>query len=233
MKLFLLILFSLILRASILDGLYITRANYYIKKAEYKKAIREYLKLEEIDDNVKLNIAYCLYKDKKFTQALLILKSITEPNLNKIRYYNIGNILVKLGKLEDALKAYKVSLKFGRDEDTIYNINIISKFKKEYQKRATLKPIRKGENNPDRIFDTGLEDINLTQSIDGLWNRAGNIANSHSSKIDNIDNTITQIGKKAKGAKGRIDNQISFRYWNQKLKKKTLDTLLIPIDEEF
>ncbi len=234
MRLLLILLFTLTLRASIMDSIYLIKAKYYLSHQYYDNAIREYLKIQNITDEIKLNIAYSLYKEDRYSQTLNILKSITNPKLNYIRYYDMGNTLVKLGRLDEALRAYKNALKFGRDEDIKYNIQTILKIQKiiiKEDKKATLKPIRKGKDNPDRVFDTKLKDINLTATIDGLWQEGGNIANHLSSTNKDISH-IKHIGKNPTSGYGKSKESISFRYWDRKMEQKSLDTLLIPINSK-
>lgn len=230
-----LFLITIYLQASMVDNIYLLKAKYFISHRNYQEAIREYLKVHNMQDKIKLNIAYCLYRDGKYLDSLNILRAITSPKLNQVRYYNMGNALVKLGRLKEALKAYRSALKFGDDEDTRSNIEIVeAKLKairlKEREKKETLKPIRKGKDNPDRIFDSRLKDINLTESINGLWHNGGNFSNHLSSiKGDNSDK-IYNVGKRAKSNKYKSKSDISFRYWDKKMDKRGLNTLLIPLD---
>ena len=224
------------MEASIIDGLYLMRAKYYISHHRYNRAIEEYLKIKDIDDEIKINIAYCLYRESRYSQAFEILQSITEPKLNSIRYYNMGNIAVKEGRLAEALKLYRGALKFGDDEDTKRNIEIVMRkiemLKAVEKKRATLKPIRKGEDDPDRIFDSGLKDINLSESTKSLWNSSGNIATKGSSyRAEELDNILKRVGREPGSAEGGAKSTVSFRYWDKKMEQKSLNTLLIPIDE--
>lgn len=226
-------IFSYLLLTHLLFG-GVFLANYYLKHNDYKRALSEYQKIENISDEVAMNIAYCLYRLHRYKEAQALYMSITKPSLNLYRYYNLANTLFQEHRYKYALKMYQNALKFKKDIDTLYNIKITKEMIKAQEieeERKKMEAIRKGLNTPNELWDSNQSDKNLTMSDKSLWRESNNISKYRSSKRGDgkadIDNSI----KKPKLPLTIKKAKISYRYYDKLMRKRALDTLLIPISK--
>ncbi|MGM0520272.1 MAG: tetratricopeptide repeat protein [Campylobacterota bacterium] len=110
-------------QASIFDFLYIKKANNYYKKQEYKKAYKEYKKIENSPFKF-YNLANTLYKQKKYTQAAYNYTKVKTQNrdLNFNKYHNLGNAYAMNKNYQKAISSYKKALKIKDENKTKQNL---------------------------------------------------------------------------------------------------------------
>jgi Ca-activated chloride channel family protein len=105
--------------ASIFDWHYLNQAIEAYQKGDYKKSAEFYQKID--NDEAKYNEADALYKMKKYKKALDIYNQIKDKRLLEKVEYNKGNCYAKMGKIDEAINAYKNALKLDPN-DMMLNI---------------------------------------------------------------------------------------------------------------
>jgi len=132
--------------AGLFDFVDIYKANKSYEKKEYKKAEKNF---EKIDNKIaKYNQANALYKQKKYKEALKTYESINgfSKEMEHKRLHNIGNSYANLGKTDKSIKSYQEALKLEDDEDTKSNLEYMKTKKKEQeQKRQNKKGNQKSK----------------------------------------------------------------------------------------
>ena len=104
--------------------------NESYKDSSYNKAEIQYRKSLEKDQdyyNASFNLADAIYKQERYAEASALFNALkdnapTENDLAKI-YHNLGNSLFEEQKIEEAINAYKNSLRINpNDNDTRHNL---------------------------------------------------------------------------------------------------------------
>ncbi len=134
------------LQAKVFDFQTIKQAKEYYEKGNYKRAehlYRKLLKEGKSDAELQYNLANSLYKEKKYADALKYYNSIKsdDSDLEFRKYFNKGNSLAHLKRLDEAIEAYKKALKIKDDKDARYNLEFLKKLKKRQNKS------KKNQNN--------------------------------------------------------------------------------------
>jgi Ca-activated chloride channel family protein len=103
----------------------------------YSKALKSEPELEVAE----FNKADVLYEQKKYAEAIHMLKGIAESSeddlLRAKSYHNMGNAYLESQKLSESIQAYKNALKLNpEDEETRYNLAYaLSKLQQQQQKQ--------------------------------------------------------------------------------------------------
>jgi Ca-activated chloride channel family protein len=127
------------------NGKYGASEKYYAdalkKKNDYYKA------------NFNLGDAY--YKQGKMTDAIgqfdAFIKNTNNKDTLAKAFHNMGNSYLKTKSYEDAIKAYKNSLKFNpKDEDTRYNLAYARKKMEEQKKQNQGKDNKENKDNKNQ-----------------------------------------------------------------------------------
>jgi Ca-activated chloride channel family protein len=117
--------------------------NKLYADSSYNEAEMQYRKSLEKDQdyfNASFNLADAVYKQERYEESSALFDALkdnapTETDLAKV-YHNLGNSLVKEQKLEEAIDAYKSSLRINpKDKDTRHNLAITHKQKKQQQEQ--------------------------------------------------------------------------------------------------
>lgn len=121
---------------------------------EYAKQIsRNKSKMSEA--KIFVSKALDLHKQKKYADALIEWQNALKLYADSEIYYNLGDTLFNLNRLEDAIKAYKIALhlNFAKPQSVYYNL--ACSYSKQKNKRMGLKylylAIRKGYNSYEHI----------------------------------------------------------------------------------
>src|SRR5438132_1207486 len=110
------------------------------KYNEAEKYYSEALKKKNNYPKANFNLGDAYYKQGKMTDAIgqfdvFIKNSNNKDTLSKA-FHNMGNSYLKTKSYEDAIKAYKNSLKLNpKDEDTRYNLAYAKKKLEEQKKK--------------------------------------------------------------------------------------------------
>ena len=127
--------------------------NQLYADSSYNKAEIQYRKSLEKDQdyfNASFNLADAVYKQERYEESSALFDALkdnapTETDLAKV-YHNLGNSLVKEQKLEEAIDAYKSSLRINpKDKDTRHNLAITHKQKQEQEKEQENKENKDGK----------------------------------------------------------------------------------------
>ena len=115
--------------------------NKLYADSSYNEAEMQYRKSLEKDQdyfNASFNLADAVYKQERYEESSALFDALkdnapTETDLAKV-YYNLGNSLIKEQKLEEAIDAYKSSLRINpKDKDTRHNLAITHKQKQQQE----------------------------------------------------------------------------------------------------
>ena len=121
--------------------------NELYADSSYNEAEMQYRKSLEKDQdyfNASFNLADAVYKQERYEESSALFDALkdnapTENDLAKV-YHNLGNSLVKEQKLEEAIDAYKSSLRINpKDKDTRHNLAITHQQKKQQEKEQENK----------------------------------------------------------------------------------------------
>ncbi len=127
--------------------------NKLYADSSYNEAEMQYRKSLEKDQdyfNASFNLADAVYKQERYEESSALFDALkdnapTETDLAKV-YHNLGNSLVKEQKLEEAIEAYKSSLRINpKDKDTRHNLAITHKQKQQQEKEQENKDKNKDE----------------------------------------------------------------------------------------
>ncbi len=92
------------------------KQNYVEAEVAYRRAIEKTPDSYEASDN----LAKSLYKQKRWDEAAKLLAPLAADSLRRehsaAAYYDLGNALFRQRKLEEALEAYKQSLRINPDD---------------------------------------------------------------------------------------------------------------------
>jgi Ca-activated chloride channel homolog len=134
--------------------------NKLYADSSYNEAEMQYRKSLETDQdyfNASFNLADAVYKQERYEESSALFDALkdnapTETDLAKV-YHNLGNSLVKEQKLEEAIDAYKSSLRINpKDKDTRHNLAITHKQKQQQQQEQENKDENK-ENKDEQEQD--------------------------------------------------------------------------------
>ncbi len=146
----------------------IRSGNELFDKDDFEKSEVEYRKALDKNESsfeASFNLADALFKQKKFTDALekfqeLAQKEKDKVNLSKI-YHNIGNTYLEQKKLDEAIEAYKTSLRNDpSSNETKYNLEWARAQKKqqEQEDKNNQNKDNQDKNNQDSNKDKQNQD---------------------------------------------------------------------------
>ena len=131
--------------------------NQLYADSSFNEAEMQYRKSLEKDQdyfNASFNLADAIYKQERYEESSALFDALkdnapTETDLAKV-YHNLGNSLVKEQKLEEAIDAYKSSLRINpKDKDTRHNLAITHKQKQQQENKDENKE-NKDEQEQDK-----------------------------------------------------------------------------------
>ena len=145
MRKFLLILSLLISITSFAQNKksFLRDGNTLYTDSSYNEAEMQYRKSLEKDQeyfNASFNLADAIYKQERHKEASALFDALkdnapTNEDLAKV-YHNLGNSLVKEGKLDDAIAAYKSALRINpNDNETRHNLALSKQQKQEQEQQ--------------------------------------------------------------------------------------------------
>ncbi len=235
-----LVLLSLIaasLFGGIAERLILHEAQEAQRAGDCSRAMTLYRKLPAEDDRLRYNLANCLYRLGLYREALTLYRSLEAPELNARRYHNMGNTLVRLGRLAEAAAAYRAALKFTNDDATRANLRLIqallslegaTRTQKRLQCKST--PLRPGSGrSPDDYFDTKRKGDKLVEAKTGTIRRLDNRARSVVSQGADAEARRLTGRRTAAQARAASGAKVSERYWQNRLERRPIKALLIPI----
>ena len=112
--------------------------NQLHEKEQYAAAETQYRKAQDMNPTYEglFNLADVLYKQKRYEEALNILKQIARDDVAGMHapdaYYNLGNTYFQMKKLPEAAEAYKNTLRRNpNDEEARYNLAYVLELMKQ------------------------------------------------------------------------------------------------------
>jgi len=208
------------------------------RRGTCQEAVALYRQIRSPDDAVRYNLAGCLYRLGRYRRALDLYRQIRAPELNARRYFDMGDALFHLGRYQEALASWRNALKFGDDPDAESNIRRLERWLQKQteeelrakEKKSKVDPLRKGFNTPDAFRDGNRSKEKLVEAkIHDRGTRANLARNSRGAQGDaraeSRDFRLRIHGKKS----FEIDRGIEENYWRSRLRRRPMQTLLIPI----
>lgn len=164
MKYIVLILLSFMLTISVnaqKERKFIREGNNLFNGNKFEKSEVEYRKALDKDNSsfeAKFNLADALYKQKKYDEALDVFNSIKEFEKDKNNlahvFHNIGNTYLAQKKNDEAINAYKESLRLNpNSKETKYNLEWARQQKKQDQQKQKDKNKQDNKNNKGKNKD--------------------------------------------------------------------------------
>ena len=220
-KFLLIFIISISAFASILDFKYINAAKEAYQNGDYKKAIENYLKVEDKNDKILFNLADSYYKAKEYEKAFKLYKQIKDKDLEFKKLHNMGNTLAHLGKIDEAIKAYEKALKIKEDKDTRFNLELLKKMKKNQKKKQNKNNQNKNSNKNNN--EKNKKDQNKNGKENSKENKNNKQKNQNKGKKD----------KKLKpkpNLKPAPISDMEVRKYEKMLNKRGVNTLLLPLN---
>jgi len=128
-----------------------TDSSYNEAEMQYRKSLQE----DQDYFNASFNLADAVYKQERYKEASALFDALKDnaPNnedLAKV-YHNLGNSLVKEGKLDDAIAAYKSALRINpNDNETRHNLALSKQQKQEEEQQEEENKDEQKEDKEDK-----------------------------------------------------------------------------------
>jgi tetratricopeptide (TPR) repeat protein len=134
------------------------KGNELYKQKKYAEAQNSYMNALQKDPTSytgMFNMGDALYKDKKFENARQVMSASAKSTKDKKEqaksYHNIGNTFLEEKKWEEAINAYKQSLRLDpTDADTKYNLAYANAMLKKNGGNKNNKDKNKDKNDKDK-----------------------------------------------------------------------------------
>ena len=132
-----------------------TDSSYNEAEMQYRKSLQE----DQGYFNASFNLADAVYKQERYKEASALFDALkdnapTETDLAQV-FHNLGNSLVKEGKLDDAIAAYKNALRINpNDNETRHNLAFSKQQKQEQEQQEEE---NKDEQKEDKEGDKKKE----------------------------------------------------------------------------
>ncbi len=227
--------------SSPLERWHLWLAQHYAQQQQYAKARAQYEKIENPSDRVRYNLGNLLYREKKYTEAISQYMQIQAPALMHQRYHNIGNCLVALGETSSATRFYRNALKFSKHPDTLFNLTLVQRQlmqeeeeakKRELKESNETRQFRDGSNLIDRYKeDNGTADLKDAKTPSEIIKKINSVSALQEGEGGKIETpaTTTEENSSKKSIKQESD-RYEAQQWKYFFKKRTLKTLLIPLE---
>ncbi len=248
------LLLAIFAQAGITDFLTLHQAKEAYADKQYDKAAEAYGKIAQKGNNEALfDQADALYKMGRYEDALKKFQAVKSPKLTFDKLYNSGNCYARLGKIDEAIKAYEEALKIKEDKDARYNLELLKKLKKQQQKKQ--KPQSKEQQEKKEEDKQQQENGKQKQGESGSKQskQGKNGKDEQSKKKDKkreSEKKSTQGDKKsekkemtkaqkekeaamrAKAQKKVPISDMEVRKWNRVLNQRGTPTLMLPLPSE-
>jgi len=235
--------------ANIFDDINLFKAQVAFKNKNYTQSFEAYKKIEYKSDEVYYNMANILYRQKKYTEAIEYYLKINSEKLNYKKLHNIGNCYIGLEKLDIAVSFYKSALKYKRNKETLFNLELAKKIQKKIEeeeskelqeeKEVELEAVIKSRDSLgiiNEFTDDNIEDeINSRDENSTIIQRNDNISNIKSqNEKEYIQNVVYDDTNKTKMYGNTVVefSDIEEKKWDKVLNSRKLNSLLIPLDNK-
>ena len=139
----------------------IKEGNKLYNDSSYNMAEMKYRKSLEKDQNyfnAAFNLADAVYKQERYGEASSFFESLKDNARNDLDLahinHNLGNSLLKEGKLNEAIDAYKNSLRLNsNDDDTRYNLAYAQKMKQQQEQQKNKNQDKEQDKDQDKDQD--------------------------------------------------------------------------------
>jgi Ca-activated chloride channel family protein len=137
---------------------YIQQGNKFYEQQNYKQAAADYSKVLKKDPNNQpalFNLGNSLYQQKQFDSSRRIMaateKVIKDKKGKAAANYNIGNTYMSQQKWEDAINAYKQTLRNNpQDADAKYNLSYAEQMLKKEQQQQQQNKDKQDKDKKDK-----------------------------------------------------------------------------------
>jgi len=229
------ILFFILLHCSLfaayLDGFYLYKAMDEYKNRDYKKALENFSKVEERDEQILYNIANTLYRLGRYSEAIEFYEKLRSVELNFKKFYNIGNSYVGMKECENGIKYYKLALNIQESEAAKYNIELCEQWLDEERKKRNILERGEGKGESDtelkegeaQIIEFETEEKETTTQVDSTKKEVA--IEEGQREAENQEELRT------KGGGAMMMSQYQQQKWDKKIVDEEIETLLIPFEK--
>ena len=205
------------------NGLY-DEKKFSESEIAYKKAMDK----NKMSSDAGFNLGDALFKQKKYEEAgkqfIENSSTVTESNKKSASFYNLGNSLLSLNKIQESIQAYKNSLKLNPgSREAKYNLAYAQDLLKLQQQQQQQKD-QKDKENKDNKKEDQKKDQNKGQNKDQNKNQDNKqdqnnqqqqgISKEDSQRLLNaIANDEKKVQEKVKLAKAAQEKVKTLRNW--------------------
>ncbi|WP_288955394.1 tetratricopeptide repeat protein [uncultured Polaribacter sp.] len=140
-------------------GTRIKRGDFYIKKNNLPKAIESYeeaLDIDNINNQVRINLAKLYYNNKQYEQAEEAYKIVIEqePKFGPV-YYSLGLLYAELNRVEDAIfQLQKAITIMPKNIRVYYNLALLYDKKQDFKnaEKTFVKGLKVDVNNKSLLY---------------------------------------------------------------------------------
>jgi Ca-activated chloride channel family protein len=252
MKSLMIILFSFytLTNASIISDYNTYKFNENIQNNDFGKALENFKNIENVDDKTLYNIANIYYKNKQYDKAMQVYMKISDPALEYKKLHNLGNTYANLGQIKKAIESYEDALLIKNDEDTQFNLDLLLE-KEKQEKEKQSKQQKKGDdtekkNRNNQTKENQTENKKI-KTKDNQKSQSKEQKKKTEQKKDNVSNNKNdQKKEKLKKQKNEDEknkqnmkiakesnlSHLEEKKWENALKEKQIQTLIIPFERE-
>lgn len=241
------------LDADIIDDYYILQAQKNHNTNELVKAMEYYKKIKSKTPQIYYNMGNISYEQKDYINAIdyyqrIKLEQTNLKELNYKKFHNIANSYMQTNDIKKAKEYYQKALKINQHADTIKNLNLANKLiqlslEKEKEKKDAAKNIAGISlegflefNDNELMSKEGNEDnnkliiFNENTPKNNTVNASENIKETIELKAFEDEDNTNKLQKIIKQSDTNYFSQIEERKWDNLLKKRKTNTLIIPLN---
>lgn len=223
------------------DDIYIYQAQKHLKNNKLDLANNYFFKVEDKSDEVYYNIANIFYKQGDYKKAIFYYKKIHSSKLFHKKFHNIGNSYMKQNKLDKAIYFYKKALKIEKTRKTKDNLELANSMKLKEE----MKELRKIKKNSIRSGFSQEMDIEFDDNDEISKQEKENYEDVILKSKNNITNTTSlnqnetislknfeEDKREVKLVNDEYFSDIEEKKWDNLLKDRKMNTLIIPLNKE-
>ena len=221
------------------ESWHLHRAQSAAEAGEWNVSLRHYRLIDAVDDRIRYNEAAQLYRLGRYREATALYREIETPELQHARYHNLGNCMMRLGDPAAARRYYRAALKFTDDPETRTNLALAEKQMKQMRKRRSRQVENSNDLRPGSIeghSDWDREGFpahtRLRQARVKDRTRRTNLASGGDTARSTIEGSATDYEKNGTSEGSGERSAITLRYWQIRMERQGLRTLLLPIETE-
>ena len=196
---------ALFAQASMLDFYRLSEAKKAYEAKDFNRSAKLY---EEVgrqgNPQALFDAADAWFEAGNYKKALELYRKVDDPKLAHAKWHNIGNAYAHLGRIDEAIDAYKKALKIQEDEETRYNLELMEKLKKERQKKKQQNKNQNQQQNQKRSDQQKKPSEQKQNQNNKKQNQKGEKGSKSQQKSQNRKSREKEGSKNEKGEKEKM-----------------------------